>query len=406
MTVASLLWLLGLLLVPELQGDTSAFAVSVGLIALNALYSLGVITTARRVPVVLNLVQLALFGVLSSQLASAYGPEHYHFDRTPLWYDWTEFLVAHVFRAADLLDAIDEYGIPIQTITHESTHAGIILVGMHLSTDVFLLALLVRWWGSFAERRHDTLLVRERRLFAFFLLTVLCLSLYAILATAGDWSLSSWLLWPVDNVLRVLDIGDAMQIFGWRLHDVPWSPEGGALALLFRFTTGIWVGALLLYLRVVVAGGWGYSVPELAEHLEDGTVAVRTRAAVALGECPDEAEVAVPALMQALEDWDPAVRISALRALGQLGLEAWEAIPAITGLAWRGPAPVTLEAVRTLGRMGSAAVSEVEPLRLLARIFPDDPLLQDAVLTTLEQIAAAVRQEAEAALASELTTPV
>ena len=47
---------------------------------------------------------------------------------------------------------------------------------------------------------------------------MLCLVVFV--GVRGHWSLGSWFLWPLDNVLRTVDFGDAFQVYGWRLRSL------------------------------------------------------------------------------------------------------------------------------------------------------------------------------------------
>src|ERR1043166_1879154 len=134
---ASLVWILAFLFTAAVHPLQVAFAVTAFFILVNAAFSFRVLSRQRRVVVALNCVQIALFGILNYQLSAAFGPDHYRCDREPWFLDWVEFTAAHVVRAADIFDAIDEYGIPIQTISHHSLTSGLLIVAMHLSVDVF-----------------------------------------------------------------------------------------------------------------------------------------------------------------------------------------------------------------------------------------------------------------------------
>src|SRR5262245_57522676 len=160
----SVVWLAILLLTPNVSHWQAAFWGTVCLVAANAFHSFRILTRFRRVLIGLSCVQIALFGMLNYQLFCAYGPDHYWCDREPDFFDWIEFTIAHVFRAADVLDALDEYGIPIQVITHQSTTSGLLLVSMHLMVDVFLIGLLLRWMSRWwQEAQRETYLERGRR---------------------------------------------------------------------------------------------------------------------------------------------------------------------------------------------------------------------------------------------------
>src|SRR5438309_188965 len=112
--VASAVWLAIFLLATTLHPSAWAFGATAVLIAVNAFVSFRALTKRREVLVGLNCVQIALFGLLNYQLYRAFGTWHYQCDPEPRFYDWIEFTAAHVLRAADVLDALDEYGVPIQ----------------------------------------------------------------------------------------------------------------------------------------------------------------------------------------------------------------------------------------------------------------------------------------------------
>ena len=138
-------WLLVFSLAPVLHSQVTAFVATGVVIGVNAVASFQALTKRREVLVGLNCAQIVLFGVLNYQLYRTSGSAHYACDRPPRFYDWIEFTAAHLLRTADFLDALDEYGLPIQNISHNSLPAGILLVCMHLIVDVFLIGLLLRW---------------------------------------------------------------------------------------------------------------------------------------------------------------------------------------------------------------------------------------------------------------------
>ena len=154
----SFAWLLILLGEPRLLVDVTIFSGTVVLIGVNALVTLWALTYDRKVLVGLNCTQIVLFGLLNFQLYRAFGEDHYQFDRDPRFADWIEFTIAHFFRAADVLDALDEYGFDIQNIKHNSVASGIILVAMHLGVDVFLIGLVVSRLGRHWQRPPENIL--------------------------------------------------------------------------------------------------------------------------------------------------------------------------------------------------------------------------------------------------------
>ena len=158
---------------PVLHADATAFCISVGVILVNTLMSLSALTRKREILIGLNCTQITLFGVLNFQLYRTFGVDHYCCDREPQFYDWIEFTLAHILRAADVLDALDEYGVAIQTISHNSTASALVLVAMHLTVDGFLLGLLVRWIKRcYTQPVSETRLQQGRREFGWMLASV------------------------------------------------------------------------------------------------------------------------------------------------------------------------------------------------------------------------------------------
>jgi hypothetical protein len=245
----------------------TAFFITVGFIFVNTLVSFQALTRRRKVLVGLNCIQIILFGTLHYQLYWAFGAEHYRCDREPQFYDWIEFAAAHILRAADVFDVLDEFGIPIQNITHQSTTAGVLLVCMHLTVDAFLIGLILRWTNRFwQDGPQETRLARGRRECGWMLAS---LGLFMAFAVLQQLRPSDWLLWPLDNLLRLLDVGDVMHVFGWRLHHVEANCWTSGAALLFRLAAGIWIARFVFWYRLAVFRSWGLSIDELTELLDD-----------------------------------------------------------------------------------------------------------------------------------------
>jgi HEAT repeats len=363
---AAALWLGALWHEPGLHADEAAFAATLGLIAANALLSFRALTHRREVLIALNCVQIVLFGTLNYQLYCAFGAGHYRFDRPPQFYDWIEFTAAHVLRAADFLDALDEYGLDIQNINHNSTTAGILLVCMHLAVDVFLIGLVLRGLKRYwRDRPRETYLERGRREFAWLLAT---LAFYVGFAVCQQFKPSDWLLWPLENLLRLLDVGDMFQVFGWQLHGVEatgWTRGG---AILFRVAAGIWMARLVIHVRLTLLRTWGLSVEQLTELLDDPDAHVRRGAALGLGRSGPAAHEAVAELGDALHDMSPEVRRAAAWALGQIGPPAQAAVSRLLDAAWLGHRELRLAATDALGRIGPAARSAAYSLVALLKV--------------------------------------
>ena len=381
--VASIAWLAVVLYAPTLHSLKPAFFATLGFIAVNGLVSLRRLTRQREVLIGLNCVQIGLFGLLNYQLYCAFGAAHYRFDREPRFYDWIEFALAHVLRVADVLDALDEYGLPIQTINHNSLVSSILLIGMHLAVDGFLIGLVLRWARRFwHEAPCETRLARGRRECGWLLAT---LAFFVAFAASQQMQPSDWILWPLDNVLRLVDVGDVLQIFGWKLHSVEGTYWTKAAAVLFRIAAGVWVARLVIWLRLIPFRTWGLSIEELTQLLDHPDAEVRRGAAVGLGRTGAVAASAAPALIEALHDISSAVRCDAAWALGQIGPTAWAAVPRLADAVWLSDRKLRLAAAEALGRIGPAAGSAVYSLVTLLKV--SDTETSQAVMRALEQIA-------------------
>jgi hypothetical protein len=380
-------WLGALWHAPDWHAEAVAFAVTLGLIAVNAAISFTALTRQRAILIALNCVQIVLFGVLNYQLYCVFGAEHYRFDRPPQFYDWIEFTIAHVPRAADFLDALDEYGLEFQNISHNSTAAGILLVCMHLAVDVFLIGLALRWLRRYwHDRPRETYLQRGRREFGWLLAT---LAFYVGFALCQRLQPSDWLLWPLDNLLRLLDVGDMFQVFGWRLHGVEATGWTRGAAIVFRIAAGTWMARLVIHVRLTLLRTWGLSVEQLTELLDDPDADVRSGAALGLGRSGPAACEAASELTDALHDMNPQVRRDAAWALGQIGPAAHESVPRLLDAAWLGDRELRLAAVDALGRIGSTVRSAAHSLVTLLKV--GDAETQQAAAHALEKIVPDVR---------------
>ena len=270
---------------------------SVLCLAYSAVVGGGAFVRGKRVPVLLGVVQVGLYAGTHYQVYTLLGDGHYACDRPPAFLDWVGFTAAHVVRAADILDMIEEYGIDLQHIHHASPVSGGLLVAMHLTVDVFLIGLAVQW-GKAAWRRARPRLawadppaangpptpagglsrgLRVTQAAGVVASVLLCVSV----AVAGGWEPRDWVLWPVDAALRVADVGDVMNVFHWRLHDVPPSPWLSALAVFVRVVVGLYLARWVTYLNLVVLKGAIRSIEELEDDLSSDDP--RTRGAALAG---------------------------------------------------------------------------------------------------------------------------
>jgi hypothetical protein len=387
-------WVILLMAAPVLGAQAFAFWITGGFIALNAGYSLRVITLRRRILVGLHCWQIVLFGFLNWQLASAFGPDHYRFDRPPWFLDWLEFTAAHVMRAADVLDAIDELGFVVQNVSHESVASGLILVAMHVTVDAFLIGLVLRWVNRvWQDPPRETRLQRGRREAGWFLATVALFVAFAILLRLGP---LDWLLWPIDQLLRLVDVGDVMQVFALKAHGAPSNWATTTAGFAFRLCAGFWMARFVILWRLTLLRTWGLSIDQLTELLDDPDAQMRRGAAEGLGKSGRQAGVAAHALIEALRDIDADVRRAAAWALGELGPAARDAAPRLVELAWLEDRDLRLIALESLARIGPPAQAAVHDRVCLLKV--GDGKTRRATVRALRKIAPAVLEEIEQSL--------
>jgi len=103
-------------------------------------------------------------------------------------------------------------------------------------------------------------------------------------------------------------------------------------------------------------------IATLRRALADSTAAVRTQAALALGQIGPAAAAAVGDLVALLHDPDETVRCRTAEALGRLGAQPAATVPALTALLADGSAAVKAAAARGLGALGKEAAAAVPAL--------------------------------------------
>ena len=97
----------------------------------------------------------------------------------------------------------------------------------------------------------------------------------------------------------MIDVGDVLQLFHWKLHDVEPSYWSKGASVLFRLAAGIWMTRLVILWRLTVFRTWGLSIEELIKLLDDPDAQMRLNAASGLGQSGPDAHSAVPALIEA-----------------------------------------------------------------------------------------------------------
>jgi HEAT repeat protein len=318
----------------------------------------------------LTLVQLVLFTLLFFQIAAHLGTEHYTWDQRPSWWDWVWFTGAHAVRAADVVDGAEAYGVQIQAIRHLSHLTAVSLIVFHLMVDLFIISLALEW----VNRRKKALLEHPGRAQ---LVRNGFLGLSALLV--GVWLISAWwvrpwrpidmLLWPVDNVLRVVDVMDAMEIYQVRLHLVPRVFWEESLTFLCRVLLTLALAGLLSWISREISIRWlnGFGISredleELRRKHRDSTVRLRA------GKRLEDLGTPLPANSGWQTGWPVwgglgfAGLVMALALFGS-GLSNWTAAAArLRQAATSGDDPTAVRGMKALRTLGPYAEGEVTAL--------------------------------------------
>ncbi len=389
--------------------------------------------------ILVNILQLALFARLFVLIYDILGHEHYSYFIEPRWFDWIQLVAAHVLRAVDLLDFLGEYNIHLQNVTHKSTLAGLGIFAMHLIVDIFLfggiLVFINKHFSTtentsnnpFIESLKTKLALIKSLIFKGLILSII---LILIVAIVQGWHFRDWFLWPLDNILRTIDFGDAFQIFDWRLHSVEMGMGLATLAVFFRLMISFYVLEQVNSFYLFLLGGRGKTVHELGKICassesseEDHQIAAkalvkfgasavapliealklneiaekRTIIVETLGEIGPIAQEAIPALVTSLADSDQNVRWAAAIALEEridsqwrLTEEAIKTIPELVQLLGSDKTPVRKAVVDILAKIGQGSLKVVPPLVIALTDRHKD--VRKAAATDLEKVDTQWRQ--------------
>jgi len=388
--------------------------------------------------ILVNILQLALFARLFVLIYDILGPEHYSYIIEPRWFDWIQLVAAHVLRAVDLLDFLGEYNIHLQNVIHKSTLAGLGIFGMHLIVDIFLfggiLVFINKHFSTnentknpFIESLKNKLALLKSLIFWGLILSII---LILIVAIVQGWHFRDWFLWPLDNILRTVDFGDAFQIFDWRLHSVEMGMGLATLAVFFRLMISFYVLEQVNRFYLFLLGGRGKTVHELGkicassnsseedhqiaakalvkfgasavepltEALKVNDIADKRRILVeTLGEIGPIAQEAIPALVTSLADSDKNVRWAAAIALEERIETQWrltegaiKAIPELVKLLGADKTPVRKAVVDILAKIGQGSLKVLPPLVIALTDRHKD--VRSAAATYLEKVDTQWRQ--------------
>ena len=370
-------------------GGPIAVIVTGTLVCLNVMASLAVLRFEGRIPHILNLPLVALFCFVHYQFYRHCGAEHYTFDTVPAFLDWVIFSVAHILHVADLPDCFAEYGIDLQSIHARSIGARVFVVFMNWVVGFFVVASFVRLMISNGpihgkhtaadgfdadEKRPNRVAGRLQRVRLFALVIsgrlqrirrfalVFCCLLIVMTMYVQEWRWQDWLRWPLDNFLRIVDLGDTFQVFHYRLHDAPIGFWNSTLAFSFRLCLLAWSDKLITHVHLVWFTGKAMPVERLAEFLHHRKSTYRRAALVGLTRYGPAAEAAVPALVDSLGDNDARIRRATVEALGAIGSNAEAAVPALVECLDDSDTNVRRAAAEALGNIGPKAEPAVSSL--------------------------------------------
>ena len=244
------------------------------LIALNFIVSLTYLFRQGKITssiIFLNILQIAFFCRLFPLIHDVLGADHYSYELPPMWYDWLELVTIHVFRAIDLLDILSAYDIDLQSVHPNSSLVGGILVSMHAMVDIFIMGAILIFI------RHRSAAMKKNGILDFFgektgyFLKILrhtieaCVIFFVIyIAISNQWGMRNFLLWCLDNLVRTLDFGDAMEIFDWQSHDLEMDIWLETLAVLFRIVVSVYILGLANIIFLHLFGGGGKTMDELS----------------------------------------------------------------------------------------------------------------------------------------------
>jgi HEAT repeat protein len=213
--------------------------------------------------------QLALFALLFYQISCHLGAEHFQMKHPPQWWDWLLFTGAHVLRAGDMLDFIEAYGLNLQSIHHSSQLTAVLLMAMHFIFDLFVLRLVMDVVDRIKKRLFSNV---SNAIKIGIAASVVSLFVVIWLLSAlwfRPWKAADIPLWLLDNVVRVIDFVDAMELLHVRLHNVSKTFWEGTLTFVCRMLIGLGLNELLSrasrWLSLRAMNGFGLTPAQLEE---------------------------------------------------------------------------------------------------------------------------------------------
>jgi len=342
--------------------------------------------------ILLNLIQLLLFCQLQMQLPTLL-PQ----DSSPtLLKKQYELVAFRVINGFDLVDIMAKNDLADKKYGVQNAAAGITAFSMCFMACIFCLGIIFRGirYLSTIERIK---LIRKWLDPGMMIFSLMLISISVWI----NRDMSHWHVWIFDGILRVLDFGDAFQIFEWGSQSAPGSRVAGILFRIGISLGFIWAGYRHFYLpaledavmdrieelRAIITSSYylprerleairelqSYgkiaesAIPELVRLLENHHEELRKAAAVALKAVNSRwagteiAQEALPKLLDKLKRADRLTRIAAAEAIGEFGSYAKKVVPALMDVSVdQNQDKAVRDAVfQSLAKIGRAAVPEL-----------------------------------------------
>ncbi len=379
-----------------LPGITAALAIINIAVLLNSLFRRE--RTGASI-ILLNLAQFALFWQLHVQLYNL-SAAHYTHPDSP---DWFRFIVFHALKAIDIPDAMDAYGIWLTDIRPETFLSKMALFGMYFTIGISIVGVILKTFLRGAKNRQTSPRVKWLGVGAL----AASFILIAVFGWKKSWMMNQWLLCIPENILLLLDFGDAIQIFLRPAERFKMDKDIAAAAVFFRVIIAYYSVVLghRLYLRLSekrksvadlgrICISPEYSLEErlaavksleelgtfagdavsfLVEALTDSSEEIRNSASGALNEIDEQwtqseaARSVVPNLISAMFDKNKHA-LAAAEVLDRVDPEwphteaAHSVIPSLVNALFDTEKNIRIAGAKALGRMGTGAVKTVPHL--------------------------------------------
>lgn len=345
--------------------------------------------------ILLNFIQFAIFCQLHIQIYNILGADNYSCSSLPHLSDWGKFLTIHVLKILDLPDLIEAYDIiTFQKLSHKGIASGIALFAMYFMIGTLILGVIFRLVPHLSRIEVSPAVKK------WFIYTGLSSTLLMIVI--AGWKnqnfMTGWHLWPLGNILCLMDFADALQLFGWQFHNLETDASPPAVRVFFRATFGAWFIIQMYHLySYILEEALRKRIGEISAIVRsvEYPPEVRITAIEKLQEYGKYAEPAIPALVEVLVNYHVNIRRASADALRKIKPKwAWtqaaqEFIPEFSRLLEKADKGTRIATAEALGKFGAYAKEAVPVLvKVLADDYEDKKVL-DTTEQTLTKIGAA-----------------